>query len=57
MLCIARKVRERIRLHDTQTGVECWVTVMSVRGDKVRIGIDAPANVVIHREELLADDA
>jgi carbon storage regulator len=28
------------------------VTVLEVRGDRVRIGIEAPANVRIHRQEI-----
>ncbi len=30
------------------------VTVLEVRGDVVRIGIDAPRSVAVHRAELLA---
>jgi carbon storage regulator len=31
------------------------VTVLEVRGDVVRIGIDAPRSVAVHRAELLAE--
>ena len=47
MLVLSRKEAERIRLGDS-----IIVTVVRVSGDKVRLGIDAPPNVVVLREEL-----
>jgi len=47
MLVLSRKETERIRLGDSIV-----VTVVRVAGDKVRLGIDAPADVVVLREEL-----
>lgn len=47
MLVLSRKEAERIRLGDSIV-----VTVVRVSGDKVRLGIDAPPNVVVLREEL-----
>lgn len=47
MLVLSRKRSERIELSN---GVA--LTVVDIRGDKVRIGIDAPQDVVILREEL-----
>ncbi|QDU30738.1 hypothetical protein ETAA8_58860 [Anatilimnocola aggregata] len=47
MLVLSRKEAERIRLGDSIV-----VTVVRVSGDKVRLGIDAPANIVVLREEL-----
>ncbi|MFM7245004.1 MAG: carbon storage regulator [Planctomycetaceae bacterium] len=51
MLVLSRKQNERIRVGD---GVV--VTVVRVSGDKVRIGIEAPPNVRVLRDEL-DDDA
>ncbi len=47
MLVLSRRPHEGIRIrHDIV------VTVLEISGDKVRLGIDAPANVQIHREEI-----
>ena len=51
MLVLSRKQNERIRV-----GVSVVVTVVRVCGDKVRIGIEAPANVRVLRDELDEDD-
>lgn len=51
MLVLSRKQNERIRVGD---GVV--VTVVRVSGDKVRIGIEAPPNVRVLRDELEIDD-
>jgi carbon storage regulator len=51
MLVLSRKQNERIRVGDSVV-----VTVVRVSGDKVRIGIEAPANVRVLRDEL-EDDA
>ncbi len=48
MLVLRRKVGERIILD----GVIC-VSVLAVEGERVKIGITAPAEVAIVREELL----
>ena len=47
MLALARKVNESIILNDT---IE--VTVLEVKGDQVKIGINAPKDVPIYRKEL-----
>ena len=47
MLVLSRKQNQRIRV-----GESVVVTVVRVSGDKVRIGIEAPANVRVLRDEL-----
>jgi carbon storage regulator len=49
MLVLSRRAGESIVLGDDIT-----VTVLEVRGDVVRIGIDAPRSLTVHRAELLA---
>jgi carbon storage regulator len=51
MLVLSRKERERIKLGDSIV-----VTVVRVAGDKVRLGIEAPADVLVLREELATRD-
>jgi carbon storage regulator len=50
MLVLSRRVGESVVIGD-----EVTVTVLEVRGDVVRIGIDAPRSVAVHRAELLAE--
>lgn len=47
MLVLTRKVGESIIISDT-----IRVTVTEIRGDKVRIGIDAPSEISVNREEI-----
>ena len=47
MLVLSRKESQRIKLGDSIV-----VTVVRVSGDKVRIGIDAPRDVTVHRQEI-----
>lgn len=47
MLVLTRKVGQRIRI-----GNDIVVTLVRIQGDKVRLGIDAPRDVCIHREEV-----
>lgn len=47
MLVLSRKCGQRIKLGDSIA-----ITVLRVQGDQVRIGIEAPRNVVILRDEL-----
>jgi carbon storage regulator len=50
MLVLSRRVGESVVVGDDVT-----ITVLEVRGDVVRIGIDAPRSVAVHRAELLAE--
>jgi len=47
MLVLSRRERERIRLGDSIV-----VTVVRLAGDRVRLGIEAPSDIVVLREEL-----
>lgn len=47
MLVLTRRAGESIVV-----GNDVTVTVLEVRGDQIRLGIDAPRNVPIHREEV-----
>ena len=48
MLVLSRKVGESIVI-----GGEVVVTVLEVRGEVIRLGIDAPRDVVVHRSEVV----
>jgi carbon storage regulator len=47
MLILTRRVGETIRIGD-----DTAVTVLGVSGNQVRVGIAAPADVAVHREEV-----
>jgi carbon storage regulator len=47
MLVLSRKESEKIRL-----GEDVILTIVRVSGDRVRLGIQAPSNMLILREEL-----
>lgn len=49
MLVLSRKKNESIVINDVIV-----ITVVEIRGDKVRLGIDAPREVAIHRSEVFA---
>jgi carbon storage regulator len=48
MLVLSRKIGERILI---EPGIE--IAIVEVRGGKVRIGVEAPQDVRIHRAEVL----
>jgi carbon storage regulator len=47
MLVLSRNVNEKIVI-----GEDIVVTIVDVRGDKVRLGIEAPKDVPVHRKEV-----
>ena len=48
MLVLSRKKNERIIV-----GENIVITVVEIRGDRVRLGIDAPMDIPIHRSEVV----
>ncbi len=49
MLILTRKVGESVLIGD---GIK--VSILAVKGNQVRVGIDAPKEVSVHREEVRA---
>lgn len=47
MLILTRRAGEKLNI-----GPDIVVTILGVRGNQVRIGIDAPASIVVDREEI-----
>lgn len=47
MLVLTRKIGESIVIGDSIS-----VTVLMIQGDKVRIGVDAPKDVLVNRQEV-----
>ena len=47
MLILTRRVSESLMIGDDVT-----ITVLGVKGNQVRLGVNAPKNVAVHREEI-----
>jgi len=47
MLILTRRIGETLVVGD-----EVTVTVLGVKGNQVRLGVNAPKNVAVHREEI-----
>lgn len=47
MLILTRKSGEGIRIGDSVT-----IRVIEIRGNQVRLGVEAPKNISVHREEI-----
>ncbi len=47
MLILSRKVDEKIKI-----GEDITITLIEVRGDQVKIGVEAPKNVKVFRQEV-----
>ncbi|MBM3316956.1 MAG: carbon storage regulator CsrA [Candidatus Eisenbacteria bacterium] len=47
MLILTRKLGENIRIGD-----KIKVTILDIKGGQVKLGIDAPPEVAVHREEI-----
>ena len=50
MLVLTRRTNQSIMI-----GQDVTVTVLEIRGDQVRLGIRAPREVAVHREEVFAE--
>ena len=50
MLVLSRRANESIII-----GGNITITLLEIRGDHVRIGIDAPREITVHREEIHAE--
>ena len=50
MLILRRKSNESIIIGD-----DIEITVMGIEGDQIKLGIDAPKNIEIHRKEIYLD--
>lgn len=48
MLVLSRKKEETIIINGN-----IKITIVDIRGDKIRVGIDAPREIDIHREEVV----
>ena len=48
MLILTRRVGESLIIGD-----DVVVTVLEVKGNQIRVGVDAPRNVPVHRKEIL----
>ena len=47
MLILTRRLSESLMIGD-----EITITVLGVKGNQVRLGVDAPKDVAVHREEI-----
>ena len=50
MLVLSRRANQSIMI-----GSDIVVRVLDIRGDQVRIGVEAPRHVAVHREEVAAE--
>ncbi len=47
MLILTRRINEALKI-----GEEVTVTVLGIQGNQVRLGVDAPKSVSVHRQEV-----
>ena len=52
MLILTRRVGESLMIGDDVT-----ITVLAVKGNQIRIGVNAPRDVAVHRQEIVERDA
>ncbi len=49
MLILSRKIDQKIRIGD-----DIVLTIIDVKGDQVKIGVEAPADVKVYRQEVFS---
>lgn len=47
MLVLTRRIGETVMIND-----DIYITILGVKGNQVRLGFDAPHDVIIHRQEI-----
>jgi carbon storage regulator len=47
MLSLTRRIGETVMIND-----DIYITILGVKGNQVRLGFDAPDDVIIHRQEI-----
>ncbi len=47
MLVLSRRIHEKLILCE-----DIFITVLGIKGNQVRIGIEAPLSITVHREEV-----
>lgn len=47
MLILTRRIGETVMIND-----DIYLTILGVKGNQVRLGFDAPQDVIIHRQEI-----
>ena len=47
MLILTRRINEGLRIGD-----DVSITVLEIKGNQIRLGVDAPKEVAVHREEI-----
>ncbi len=52
MLILTRRVGESLMIGDDVT-----ITVLAVKGNQIRLGVNAPRDVAVHRQEIVERDA
>lgn len=52
VLCLSRKLNERIVIAGGSENGGVTITVIEINGDRVRLGIEAPRSVEVHRQEV-----
>lgn len=53
MLVLSRKKNESIIIGDqAKVGFEINIVIVEIRGDKVRLGVEAPKEIPVHRQEV-----